>query len=94
MVAAVSSRNVANIRAVLGASGSGKSSLIKLELLEARPRRLIVWDPKREYGKLGLDHTWVKLAPLADSRPGRLRATAKKPAITRERALLVSQHRT
>lgn len=43
-------RNQASIGAIFGASASGKSSLQKLELLDARPPRLLIWDPKREYG--------------------------------------------
>lgn len=46
----MSSRNQVSIGCVLGASGSGKSSLMKLEQLELAPRRRIFWDPKREYG--------------------------------------------
>jgi hypothetical protein len=42
--------NQANIGAIFGASASGKSSLQKLELLEVRPPRVLIWDPKREYG--------------------------------------------
>ena len=45
-------KNAVSIGAVLGASGSGKSSLMKLELLAVRPARLMVWDPKREYGAI------------------------------------------
>jgi hypothetical protein len=46
----MSARNTVSIGAILGASGSGKSSLMKLELLAARPPRLLIWDPKGEYG--------------------------------------------
>lgn len=42
-------QNQANIGAIFGASGSGKSSLQKLELLDVRPPRIAIWDPKREY---------------------------------------------
>ncbi len=49
----MSSRNVASIAAILGASGSGKSSLLKIETVREKPDRLMVWDPKREYGAFG-----------------------------------------
>lgn len=49
----MSSRNVASIAAILGASGSGKSSLLKVETLREKPGRLMVWDPKREYRAYG-----------------------------------------
>lgn len=45
--------NKASIEAFMGESGSGKSSRMKLELLRERPDRLIVWDPKKEYGGFG-----------------------------------------
>ncbi len=45
-------KNTVSIGAILGASGSGKSSLMKLELLAVAPARLLVWDPKREYGAI------------------------------------------
>lgn len=55
------SHNEASIGGIFGASGSGKSSLQKLELLELQPSRLMVWDPKREYRAFG-----VPVATLRD----------------------------
>lgn len=48
------SHNQASIGGIFGASGSGKSSLQKLELLELQPARLLLWDPKREYRRFGV----------------------------------------
>jgi hypothetical protein len=45
--------NVARIGAFMGETGSGKSSRIKVTLVEAQPRRLMIWDPKREYRAFG-----------------------------------------
>jgi hypothetical protein len=47
------SANKAKIYAVMGASGSGKSSYVKGELARTAPRRLLVWDYMREYGAHG-----------------------------------------
>lgn len=47
------SKNKADIVAVMGASGSGKSTFIKRAITKARPARLLVWDPMREYGEFG-----------------------------------------
>jgi hypothetical protein len=55
------SANKANIIAVLGASGSGKSTFIKRALAK-RPGRLLIWDPMREYGAFG--ETFTDLAGL------------------------------
>jgi hypothetical protein len=46
-------RNSAHLDAIFGAQESGKSSLMKSETARARPSRLMVWDPKREYAKFG-----------------------------------------
>lgn len=46
------SANQANIIAVLGASGSGKSTYLKRALAK-RPARLVIWDPMREYDAFG-----------------------------------------
>jgi hypothetical protein len=42
----------ADIRAVCGGSGSGKSSYVKAELKRLKPSRLIIWDPVDEYGEV------------------------------------------
>ena len=50
------SANTAEIVAVIGASGSGKSTWLKTAFLKpaARRRRLLVWDFKREYLSAGI----------------------------------------
>ncbi len=39
------------IEAYIGASGSGKGVSINRRLLELKPPRLLIWDPRSEYGK-------------------------------------------
>lgn len=39
------------LHAIIGASGSGKSIHVKTKLLKPAPRRLLVWDFKREYSE-------------------------------------------
>lgn len=46
-------KNKALIVAVMGASGSGKSAFVKKEIMRARPRRLMIFDPLKEYGAFG-----------------------------------------
>lgn len=43
--------NRPQIDAYIGASGSGKGVSINAALLELRPARLLIWDPRDEYGK-------------------------------------------
>lgn len=74
-------RNQVSIGALLGASGSGKSSLIKLELLAAGPQRLVIWDPKREYKKFG--RPLRKLAELARDAMARRFAVVFEPELGR-----------
>lgn len=45
--------NKANIVAVMGGSGSGKSTFIKREIARIKPSRLIVFDVMHEYDALG-----------------------------------------
>ncbi len=47
------SRNKAQIVAVMGASGSGKSTFLKQTIRKTLPKRLLIWDPMTEYGDLG-----------------------------------------
>ncbi|MBE0630123.1 MAG: DUF87 domain-containing protein [Burkholderia vietnamiensis] len=49
----------AHIEAVLGASGSGKSSYVKRLMERAKPKRLIVFDPDMEWGAFGTVTTRV-----------------------------------
>lgn len=45
--------NKANIVAVMGGSGSGKSTFIKREIDRLKPKRLIIFDVMHEYGDKG-----------------------------------------
>jgi hypothetical protein len=56
----VSATNRPRIEAYIGASGSGKGVSINRRLAELKPPRLLIWDPRNEYGK----H-----APAYDSLP-------------------------
>lgn len=59
------SSNQASITAVLGASGSGKSTFIKRTIAKDKPARLLVWDPMHEYGALGT--VTSRLSDLVDA---------------------------
>lgn len=43
--------NRARIEAYIGASSSGKGVSIKRRLRELKPRRMLIWDPRAEYGE-------------------------------------------
>lgn len=65
----------ANIWGVVAASGTGKGVWVKGFLKRTRPRRLVVWDFKKEYGE------FAKLQPtLAAVRTAMLKAGADGPA--------------
>lgn len=65
----------ANIWGVVGASGTGKGVWIKTHLKRERPRRLVVWDFKKEYGE------FTTLVPtLAAVRTAMLKAGESGPA--------------
>lgn len=67
------SQSDADIRGLIGATGSGKSFQIKRWLKEERPPRLIVWDVKGEYWRPG-EHIVPRLSSLSDVA----RAVSKK----------------
>ena len=43
--------NKADIRVYVGATGSGKGASVRDHLKATKPRRLLVWDPMREYSQ-------------------------------------------
>lgn len=47
----MSTKNRARIEAYIGASGSGKGVSINARLRELQPARLLIWDPRAEYGE-------------------------------------------
>jgi hypothetical protein len=47
----VSVKNEPSIEAYIGATGSGKGVSIKRRLDALKPKRLLIWDPRDEYGK-------------------------------------------
>lgn len=51
MQAAHNNSNRPDIRAFIGATGSGKGVSIRAALRELKPKRLLVWDPLGEYGE-------------------------------------------
>ena len=62
--------NRPDIRAYIGATGSGKGVSIREHLTRDRPARLIVWDPLNEYGQFARPVT--TLAALAQAvKPAR-----------------------
>lgn len=56
----MSTRNEPQIEAYIGASGSGKGVSLNRRLAELKPRRLIIWDPRDEYGKQAARYTSLK----------------------------------
>lgn len=61
--------NKANIVAVMGGSGSGKSTFIKREIARIKPKRLIVFDVMHEYGALGEAVTLCAVAAQIARKP-------------------------
>lgn len=65
--------NKANIVAVMGGSGSGKSTYIKREIARIKPKRMMIFDVMHEYGDLGqIVTTCADLARLAKGKSFKL----------------------
>lgn len=60
--------NRADIRAVLGASGTGKSSYVKKFIKRPKNGRLLIFDPMHEYGDYG--EVFKRLEPLLAALKG------------------------
>ena len=52
--------------AILGATGSGKSTFFKRELQRLAPRRLLIWDPMHEYPGQATDRVTDILAAMRE----------------------------
>lgn len=77
------SANEAKSWAVLGASGSGKSAFVKYTALRKRPRRLLVWDFKREYAEFGT--VTESIVDACDLTAGKTFAVVFQPAMDSKR---------
>lgn len=77
------SANQAKIWAILGATGSGKSVSVKFTALRKRPRRLLVWDFKHEYGDFGT--VTGSIVEACDLTTGKTFAVVFQPAMDSKR---------
>jgi hypothetical protein len=77
----------ADITAIMGASGSGKSAALKQELLKAKTKRLLVFDPEGEYADFGavIDTVSALLAAVKAAGAGAM-ALVLKPSDNLDRA--------
>lgn len=69
-------RNEPKIEAYIGASGSGKGVSITRRLAELKPPRLLIWDPRDEYGKAAKRFTSLPalIEAVAEAGPGPFKA--------------------
>lgn len=70
--------NRPDIRAYIGATGSGKGVSIREHLAKEKPKRLAIWDPLGEYGEF-VTATTGKLQDLARAMSGKAFAVAYWP---------------
>ena len=63
--------NRPRIDAYIGASGSGKGVSINRALAELKPSRLLIWDPRNEYGKHAPAFTTLPALVAAFKRAGK-----------------------
>lgn len=71
----MSTTNEPKIEAYIGASGSGKGVSINRRLAELKPERLIIWDPRDEYGKHAPKHSTLSglVGAVRYARGGKVR---------------------
>jgi len=82
------SNNVCNIEAVMGPSGSGKSYYVKQQIKRAKPKRLVVWDAREEYGDLATPVYSLK-AVLEKLRSGKpVKIAFRPPGVVEEKELV------
>lgn len=62
--------NKPRIEGYIGASGSGKGVSITRRLAELKPQRLLIWDPRDEYGKHAKAHHTLPSLVAAFKRAG------------------------
>jgi hypothetical protein len=69
----VDNSNRPDVRAYIGATGSGKGVSVRAHLKDSAPARLLVWDPLQEYGSF-VSRTY------GEAELGRLAQAAEAPA--------------
>jgi hypothetical protein len=72
----MSTKNEPKIEAFIGASGSGKGVSINRRLAELKPERLLIWDPRDEYGKLAPAYSSLSqlVGAFKHAKAGKIRA--------------------
>lgn len=72
----MSVRNEPRIEAYVGASGSGKGVSLGRRLAELKPARLLIWDPRNEYGRQAAAYTSLRelVAAFKTAGAGPIRA--------------------
>lgn len=63
-------KNRPDIRAYIGATGSGKGVSIREHLRREKPKRIIIWDPLREYGEFARHEVNLSQAIARMGNPG------------------------
>ena len=85
-MATLNNANRPDVRAYVGATGSGKGVSIRAHLAQAKPSRLLIWDPLAEYDKFAkhatLSEICTKVQKAGDG-PFKLAYTAGDSADTK-----------
>lgn len=68
--------NSPKIEVFVGATGSGKGVSVNRRLAELKPRRLLIWDPRNEYGKHAPAYSkiWELFGAFKHAKGGAVRA--------------------